>query len=194
MKKVYRPSHGPFMIHQIHSAQMNCRRSSFLRRAHVTMALSALFVLSGGLVTGYGTIGSDTARADTGGGSPRATSGTYIIAVGGSFTGPGQASVGSGKVHISAAEVVDDAGNKCILKADLTISANHFKGAGTITWDKGTVDIVIEGRADSADQKKNNAGKPNDVQIGPRIVASFKTSDNRAGRIFGRLNNGQQPG
>ena len=194
MKKVHRPSHDPFMIHRLHSAQMNCRRSSFLRRSRLTIALSALFVLTGGLGTGYGTIGGDTARGDTSSGSPRATSGTYIITVGGSFTGTGLASVGSGKVHI-AANVADGAGNSGTLKADLTIAANHFKGAGTISMPDGTVNIVIEGRADSADQKKNNAGKPNDVQIGPRIVASFKaTNDDRAGRVFGRLNNGQQPG
>ena len=200
MKKVHRPSHDPFMIHRLHSAQMNCRRSSFLRRTRLTMALSALFVLTGGLGTGYGTIGGETARGDTSSGSPRATSGTYLITVGGSFTGSGQASVGSGKVHISA-NVNDSAGNTGTLKSDLTITANHFKGAGSITLVDSTgktvetVNIIIEGRADSADQKKNNAGRPNDVQIGPRVVASFKaTNDDRAGRIFGRLNNGQQPG
>ncbi|HEV2689272.1 MAG TPA: hypothetical protein VGV35_11985 [Bryobacteraceae bacterium] len=167
---------------------MNRRTSSFLRHARLTMGLTALFVLTGGFGTGYVTNGSDTVRGDAPGGSTHATSGTYVIQVGGSFTGSGQASVGSGKVHITAT-VVDSSGNSGTLKADLTISANHFKGAGTVMG----MDMVIEGRADSADQKKNNAGKPNEVQIGPRIVASFKTSDDRAGRVFGRLNNSQQP-
>ena len=191
MKKVYRPSHDPLMIDKLHSARMNSRRSSFLRRSRLTMGLAALFVLSGGFGAGYVTNGSDVVRGDPGG-STHATAGTYVVQVAGSFNGTGQASVGSGKVHITAT-VTDTNGNSGTLKADLTINANHFKGAGTITTNGGTVDMVIEGRADSADQKKNNAGRPNEVQIGPRILASFKTSDDRAGRIFGRPNNGQQP-
>ena len=192
MKKVQRSSHDPFMIHPLHSARMNSRRSSFLRRSRLTMGLAALFVLSGGFNTGYVSTDGVAAAAAGGGGSSHATAGTYVVQVAGSFNGTGQASVGSGKVHITAT-VTDTDGHSGTLKADLTINANHFKGAGTITTNNGSVDMVIEGRADSADQKKNNAGRPNEVQIGPRILASFKTSDDRAGRIFGRPNNGQQP-
>ena len=186
MKKVHRPSHDPLMIHRLHSLWMNRRRNSFLRPTACGLAL--IFAITGGLGTGYGTASAAGQVPGGGGSSTKATSGTYVIQVGGSFTGTGQASVGSGKVHITA-NVVDSNGVTGVLKADLTVASNHFKGAGTVM---GTT-MVIEGRVDSADQKKNSSGKPNPVQIGPRLVANFQTADNQFGRVFGRPNNSQQP-
>jgi hypothetical protein len=190
MKKVHRPSHDPFMIDRLHSRQMNRRRTSYPHRPNLAIGLAAVFILSCGFNGGYGVVQGQSAKAaGNGGGTPHATSGTYVIQIGGSFSGSGQASVGSGKVHISA-NVTDASGNTGILKADLTVTSNHFKGAGTVMG----VAMVIEGRVDSADQKRNNAGKQNPVQIGPRIVANFQTGDNQFGRIFGRPNSSQQPG
>jgi hypothetical protein len=129
--------------------------------------------------------GTGLAALGTAGAITNAATGTYVIKIAGYYTGTGQASVGTGVVHITG-NVQDSSGNKGTIRADIQFSSTHFEGTGTVLQDP----MTVEGRVDSADQKR---GVRNQVQVGPRIVATFISSAGHRGRIFGQPNHSIQP-
>lgn len=184
MKILPRPSHDPFMMHRLHSFHMSRRSSKITRPAHLMMGLCAVLSLSSGFSGTYGLAGG---VVNAGGGGTHAATGTYIIKVGGYFTGSGQASVSSAGVAISA-NVVDETGaSGQLLVSKGLITNNRFRGTGTVMGQP----ITIEGRVDSADVKRTS--KKSQVQINPRIVATFQTADDHHGRVVGQPDHSQQP-
>jgi len=165
---------------------MSRQRSHALRLTHATLGLVGVFLLTTVNPISY----SYADAAVGGGGTTHVTSGTYIIQVTGFFTGSGQASVGSGQVHISATLKDRNGAGGLVLRANVSLVANRFNGTGTL----GTTPITIQGRVDAGDGKRSDGSNQSEVRINPRIVATFNTADGRGGRIFGQPNRSQQPG
>jgi len=125
------------------------------------------------------------AAVGIGAGTTNAATGTYVIKIAGYYTGTGQASVGTGVVHITG-NVQDPSGAKGLLRADIKVSSAHFAGTGTVMQ----LPMTVEGRVDTADTKR---GVRNPVQIGPRIVATFTSSEGHRGRLFGQPDHTVRP-
>jgi hypothetical protein len=112
-------------------------------------------------------------------GKPRATAGTYTLAVAGGFKGQGTANVTGNTVTINAT-VTDLKGVTGALTFSVTLKKqNHFNVTGTVIGQTAT----FTGRLDVPDDQKERAIK------GVRITCTLKTADGRYGKIIGWVPN-----
>ena len=110
---------------------------------------------------------------------PREKAGSYSVAVAGAFKGPGSASIAGNNLTINAT-VTDKNGATGPLTFSVPMKVdNRFSVTGSVIGQSAQ----FTGRVDAPDDQKEKGIK------GVRISATFKTADNRYGKIMGWIPN-----
>ena len=105
---------------------------------------------------------------------PRSKEGDYTLIVAGIVSGTGTAWVSGDQLTISAGT---EGGAKGTILATLTLTNNHFDGAGTVMGQSAT----FVGRLDQPDDATERTIK------GVRLTCTFKTANLEYGRIIGNM-------